>query len=162
MEEKKVTKEEAMKMAIAEAKKNALTGYQEGGPFGAVLVKDDKIVSMGHNQVIGNKDATAHAEINAIRLACQKLETHDLTGCVLYTSAEPCPMCLSAIIWANIKEVYYANTKEDAADIGFRDDMIYDFIKGKKKDILQLHQMNRKEAIKVFEDFRNTEERIMY
>ena len=87
--------------------------------FGAVILKDGEVVASSHNTVIESKDPTAHAEVNAIRKACRVLNTHDLSGCVLYTSAEPCPMCLSAIIWANIKKVYYANTRSDADKIGF-------------------------------------------
>ncbi len=163
MEEKiKVSDEEAMKIVIEESRKNRLNEYQKGGPFGAMIVKDGQIISVAHNTVIESMDATAHAEINAIRLASKKLKTHDLSQCKLYTSAEPCPMCLSAIIWANIKEVYYANTKEDAGKIGFRDDMIYEYIKGNKKDLINLHQMNRKEAIKVFEEFEKITNKKMY
>ena len=99
-----------------------------GGPFGAVIVKDGNIVGRGSNHVLKNNDPTAHAEVMAIRDACQNLNTYDLSGCELYTSCYPCPMCLSAIIWANIKTVYYGNTKEDAAAIGFRDDFIYNYL----------------------------------
>lgn len=138
-----------------------------GGPFGACIVKDGEIIGKGINRVIKNNDPTAHAEIVAIRNACKKLETHDLSGCELYTSCYPCPMCLSAIIWANIKKVYYANTKEDAADIGFRDDYIYDYI-GKLSDgeenkrILNLKSMNREEALEVFKQYKEDKDRITY
>lgn len=100
----------------------------EGGPFGAIIVKDGEVISEGWNRVIGTCDPTAHAEIVAIRRACEKLGTFHLEGAVLYTSCEPCPMCLSAIYWAHIKHVYYANTRADAAHIGFDDQMIYDEI----------------------------------
>lgn len=153
---------EFIKMAIKESLKNRETNYKDGGPFGALIVKDEKIISIAHNTVIKSKDPTAHAEINAIRLAAKKLGTHDLKGCVLYVNAEPCPMCLSAIIWANIKKVYYANTKEDVANIGFRDDMIYDFIKKDKKGIIELVQIDREEAIKVFDEFKDFKGKIMY
>jgi len=105
----------------------SLEGAKEGhgGPFGAVIVKDGKIVGEGYNQVITTNDPTAHAEIIAIRQACKNLNTFDLSGAVIFTSCEPCPMCLSAIYWANIDKIYFANTKEDAAKIGFRDDFIY-------------------------------------
>ena len=99
----------------------------DGGPFGACIVKDDKIIGEGRNTVLKDHDPTAHAEVNAIRNACKKLGTHDLSGAVVYTSCYPCPMCMAALIWANIKTVYYGNTKEDANDIGFRDDFIYNF-----------------------------------
>jgi tRNA(Arg) A34 adenosine deaminase TadA len=135
-----------------------------GGPFGACIVKDDKIIGKGINRVIKNNDPTAHAEIVAIREACKTINSYDLTGCELYTSCYPCPMCLSAIIWSNIKKVYYANTKEDAEKIGFRDDYIYDFIKSNMKDksILELNEMNGEEAIKVFERYMDNNDKIEY
>lgn len=108
------------------ARINLETG--DGGPFGAVVVRDGAIVGRGRNHVIEQHDPTAHGEVSAIRDACANLGTHDLTGCVLYTSCYPCPMCLSACVWANIRTVYYGNTKEDAAAIGFRDDAIYSLI----------------------------------
>ena len=96
-----------------------------GGPFGAVIVKDGEIVAGSSNSVTSDNDPTAHAEVNTIRQACRKLGTFDLSDCVLYTSCEPCPMCLGAIYWARIKRVYYGNTKKDAAEIDFADDFIY-------------------------------------
>lgn len=154
--------EEIMKIVVEESKANKSNNYQNGGPFGAAIVKDGEVIASAHNTVIESIDATAHAEVNAIRLASKKLNTHDLSGCVLYTSAEPCPMCLSAIIWANIKDVYYANTKKDAANIGFRDDMIYEYLKGNKKDVINLHHIPSEEASKVFENFMNIAEKKMY
>ena len=138
-----------------------------GGPFGACVVKDGEIIGKGINRVIKNNDPTAHAEIVAIRNACKNIKTHDLSGCELYTSCYPCPMCLSAIIWANIKTVYYANTKEDAAFIGFRDEFIYTYIEKLSSDIqdkkvLNLKSMNRKDAIKVFERYEEEKDKIMY
>lgn len=135
-----------------------------GGPFGACIVKDGKIIGKGINRVIKNNDPTAHAEIVAIREACKNINSYDLSGCELYTSCYPCPMCLSAIIWSNIKKVYYANTKEDAANIGFRDDYIYDFIKSNmsNKDVLNLKELNREEAIKVFERYMDNNDKIEY
>ena len=149
------------------AKKAAQNGMNknEGGPFGAVITNEKgEIVSVGNNKVLKENDPTAHAEIVAIRIACKKLNTYDLSKYVLYTSCEPCPMCLSAIIWSNIKKVYYANTKEDAEEIGFRDDYIYDFIKSNMKDksILELNEMNRDEAIKVFERYMDSNDKIEY
>lgn len=137
------------------AKENARKGMQEeGGPFGAVIVdKEGNIISNGNNRVLKEKDPTQHAEIVAIREACKKLNTYDLSGYELYTSCEPCPMCLSAIIWANIKNVYYGCTKEDAGKIGFRDDMIYDFLKGKNKNLIELKQIDREECIKEMEEY---------
>lgn len=128
----------------------------EGGPFGAVIVdKKDNIIATGNNQVLKNNDPTAHAEVIAIRNACKKLNTYDLSDYILYTSCEPCPMCLSAIIWSNIKEIYYACTREDAANIGFRDDLIYEYLKGNNKDLINLKQIDRDECIDVFEKYKN-------
>lgn len=154
-----------MQIADELAKQNILTNH--GGPFGAIVVKDNVIVGVGNNQVIRNNDSTAHAEIMAIRNAEQTLNTFDLTGCELYTSCYPCPMCLSAIIWANIKTVYYGNTKEDASNIGFRDDFIYKYLNnlnnGKEDEILKLVSMDRKETIKAFDDFKSkTENKTIY
>lgn len=154
--------EEIMKIVVEESRANKSNNYQNGGPFGAAVIKDGEVIASAHNTVIESIDATAHAEVNAIRLASKKLNTHDLSGCVLYTSAEPCPMCLSAIIWANIKDVYYANTKKDAADIGFRDDMIYEYLKGNEKNVITLHHVPCEEATKVFENFKNIAEKKMY
>ena len=139
------------------AKQNAERGIKEkeGGPFGAVIVdKDEKIIANGNNQVLKQNDPTAHAEMVAIRNACKKLEKYDLSGYTLYTSCEPCPMCLSAIIWSNIKEVYYGCTKKDAGEIGFRDDAIYDYLKGENNDLINLEEMDREECIKTFEEYK--------
>ena len=139
------------------AKESAFEGMtsNDGGPFGAVITdKNDNIISIGHNQVLKNNDPTAHAEIVAIRDACQKLQTYDLTDYVLYTSCEPCPMCLSAIIWSNIKQVIYGCTKEDAGEIGFRDDIIYSYLKGENKDLISLKQLDRDECIKLFDQYK--------
>lgn len=157
-----MAKEKFMLIAISEADNNLQTN--EGGPFGAVVVKDDKIVGKGHNRVLINHDPTCHAEIEAIRDACKNLNTHDLTGCTLYTSCYPCPMCLSAIIWANIKKVYYGNTAKDAADIGFRDDFIYKFIEGKCSDVsvLNLVPQDRDITIKTFEAFAQKQDKTIY
>ena len=138
-----------------------------GGPFGAVIVKDGKIIGKGSNHVLSNNDPTAHAEIMAIREACKNLGTYDLSGCELYTSCYPCPMCLSAIIWSNIKKVYYGNTKDDAQNIGFRDDYIYEFI-GKLTDdkqdnsVLNLESMDREETIKTFNDYLDKKDKKIY
>ena len=112
-----------MKIAKELSEDNLKTNV--GGPFGACIVKDGDIIGKGSNHVLSNNDPTAHAEVMAIRDACKNIDSYDLSDCELYTSCYPCPMCLSAIIWANIKKVYYGNTKEDAANIGFRDDYIY-------------------------------------
>ncbi|MDU6336394.1 MAG: nucleoside deaminase [Clostridium sporogenes] len=125
----------------------------EGGPFGSAIVKDGKVIAVAHNTVIGDNDPTAHGEVNAIRQACKKLNTFDLSGCELYTTSEPCPMCMSAIIWANISKVYYGCTVEDARDIGFRDEHILKFLKEgcKYKNILDLGAVDKKSSLKAFE-----------
>ena len=128
----------------------------EGGPFGAVITdKEGNIIATGNNQVLKNNDPTAHAEVTAIRNACKVLNTYDLSDYILYTSCEPCPMCLSAIIWSNIKEIYYACTREDAANIGFRDDLIYEYLKGNNSDLISLKQIDRDECIDIFEKYQN-------
>ena len=127
----------------------------EGGPFGAVITdKNGNIIAQGNNMVLANNDPTAHAEVTVIREACKKLGTYDLSGCILYTSCEPCPMCLSAIIWANIKTVYYGCTREDAGNIGFRDDAIYEYLEGKNKDLIDLKQLDRDDCIALFEEYK--------
>jgi guanine deaminase len=113
-----------MRMAIDLATNNVLTGV--GGPFGALIVKDGELVATGVNLVTGTNDPTAHAEVTAIRRACQELETYDLTGCEIYSSCEPCPMCLTAILWARCDALYFACTAEDAAAAGFDDSHFYD------------------------------------
>ena len=139
------------------AKENAEKGIEnkEEGPFGAVITdKDGNIIANGNNKVLKNNDPTAHAEVVAIREACKKLKTYDLSNYILYTSCEPCPMCLSAIIWANIKEVYYGCIKEDAGKIDFRDDITYDYLKGNNKDLIHLTHLDRDECIKTFEKYK--------
>lgn len=128
---------------------------EEGGPFGAIVIdKNGKIIAKGNNKVLTTNDPTAHAEIVAIREACKVLNTYDLSDYILYTSCEPCPMCLSAIIWSNIKNVYYGCTKEDAGRIGFRDDIIYDYLENKNIKLLEMEQIDREECIKVFEEYK--------
>ena len=134
----------------------------DGGPFGVCIVKDGKVIGRGRNMVLKNNDPTAHAEVNAIRDACSNIGSYDLFDCVLYTSCYPCPMCLSATIWANISKVYYGNTKEDAAGIGFRDDYIYDYIKGSGEEALDLEMMDHDETIKAFKAFSGDEGRTIY
>ncbi len=153
-----------MKIAKELSENNLKTNV--GGPFGACIVKDGKIIGRGSNHVLSNNDPTAHAEIMAIRDACKNIESYDLSNCELYTSCYPCTMCLSAIIWANIKKVYYGNTKEDAAKIGFRDDAIYDFIKkvndSNDNNLLELECMDREETIEVFNEFMNKSDKTIY
>ena len=135
-----------------------------GGPFGACIVRNGEIVGKGDNSVLRKNDPTAHAEIEAIRDACNNLNSYDLNDCELYTSCYPCPMCLSAIIWSNIKKVYYGNTKEDAEKIGFRDNFIYDFIKNSNNDksVLDLECMDREETIKVFNEYLEKQDKTIY
>jgi len=141
--------EKFMRMAI-ELSENSVTQGQ-GGPFGAVIVKDGELVAGSANMVVPNNDPTAHAEVSAIRLACQKLGTFDLSGCEIYTSCEPCPMCLGAIYWARLDKIYYANTKIDAADIGFDDKFIYDELElAMTERKLPIIQMMRNEALNAF------------
>ena len=154
-----------MKIAKELAKENLVTNA--GGPFGACIVKDGKIIGRGSNHVLAHNDPTAHAEVMAIRDACQNIGSYDLSGCEVYSSCYPCPMCLSAIIWANIKTVYYGNTKEDAAKIGFRDDFIYDYLEtlsGEKPDeqVLKMISMDREETIEEFDLFAKKEDKIIY
>lgn len=154
-----------MSVANEMAKQNLTTN--NGGPFGAVVVKNGSIVGVGNNRVIGNNDPTAHAEVMAIRDACKNLNTYDLSGCIMVTSCYPCPMCLSAIIWSNIKQVYYGNDQKDADNIGFRDDMIYEYLEQLQSGnlinpLLNMEQLNREETIKVFEEFKNKSDKIIY
>ena len=155
---------EYMKIAKDLSDNNLITN--NGGPFGACIVKNGKIIGKGSNQVLLNNDPTAHAEIMAIRDACNNIESYDLSDCEIYTSCYPCPMCLSAIIWSNIKTVYYGNTKEDAAKIGFRDEFIYDFIKNidnvSNMSILNLKNMDRNETIKTFNKFMEKKDKKIY
>lgn len=139
------------------AMQKAINGIKnkEGGPFGAVIIsKNGDVIAIGNNNVIKKNDPTAHAEIETIRKACEKLGTYDLSDYILYTTCEPCPMCLSAIIWSNIKEVYYGCEKKDAARIGFRDDIIYKYLNGEKKDLIILKQIDREDCIKIFEEYK--------
>ena len=123
-----------------------------GGPFGSVIVKDEKIISEGMNRVTVDNDPTSHGEIVAIRNACKKLNTFNLLNCSLYSSCEPCPMCMSAIYWSRIGKVYYANTRDDAKKINFDDSLIYSEISKKNEDRkIPIKQMMRSEALKAFE-----------
>lgn len=154
-------------MRVAKELANDNLKTNAGGPFGACIVKNGNIIGKGSNNVLKTNDPTAHAEVTAIREACKNINSYNLSGCELYTSCYPCPMCLSAIIWSNIKTVYYGNTKKDAAEIGFRDDYIYDFIEnlnnGNQNDeILKLNQIDRDETIEEFEKFKNKEDKIIY
>lgn len=141
-----------------QAVKEAFSGveYNHGGPFGAVIVKDGKIISKDHNRVIGKNDPTAHAEMNAIKKASKKLGTFDLSGCEIYTTCMPCPMCLGAIKWANIKIVYYGASSKDADKIGFRDEEFYE------KETLELKNIDREECLKPFKAWSEKEDKTLY
>ena len=146
-------KNEYMQMAIDEA----LCGikHKHGGPFGCVIVKDGKVIAKGHNHVLKNNDPTCHGEVDAIRKAGKKLNTFDLGGCDLYTTGEPCPMCLCACLWANIEKVYYGCTIKDNEKIGFRDDK-FDKLLGERKNIKDyLVCIDRDECLKLFEEYSN-------
>lgn len=138
-----------MKLAIQLSEKNVLENV--GGPFGAVVVKDGKVIGKSANRVMATNDPTAHAEVSAIRIACKKMKTYDLSGCTVYTSCEPCPMCLSAAYWAKIDRIYYANTQQDAQHIGFSDQLIYEELsKPMHERAIPVHQLMRDEAQTAF------------
>ncbi len=155
-----MNKEDFMRKAIELSIENIKNG---GGPFGAVIVKNGEIIATGVNRVTDSCDPTAHAEISAIRAASKKLNTFNLSNCEIYTSCEPCPMCLGAIYWAHLDKMYYANTKTDAKDIGFDDSFIYDELDLKPEDrILKSETLLRTEALKAFEDWSNNSEKTEY
>ena len=134
-----------------------------GGPFGSVIVKDEKIISEGMNRVAVDNDPTSHGEIVAIRNACKKLNTFNLSNCSLYSSCEPCPMCMSAIYWSRIGKVYYANTRDDAKKINFDDSLIYSEIPKKNEDKkISMKQMMRNEALKAFDLWDKKTDKIEY
>ena len=150
-----------MKEAIKLSVDNVVNGT--GGPFGAVVVKDGKIVGRGYNQVTTINDPTAHAEVMAIRDACKNLDSFQLDGCEIYTSCEPCPMCLGAIYWARPSKVYYGNTKGDAADIGFDDDFIYKELELDYADRkMPFEQMMRDEAMAAFNKWTENTDKVEY
>ncbi|MBN2892368.1 MAG: nucleoside deaminase [Bacteroidales bacterium] len=156
MNDKEIYMQKAIDLSL-ESVKNG------GGPFGAVIVKDGDVIAASSNSVTSDNDPTAHAEVNAIRLATQKLGTFDLTGCEIYSSCEPCPMCLGAIYWAHIDKLYFANTKADAKKIGFDDSFIYEEIATPYElRKVKTSQMMRESAIKAFESWQNKEDKIEY
>jgi tRNA(Arg) A34 adenosine deaminase TadA len=149
-----------MRRAIELSVENIKNG---GGPFGAVIVKDGEIISEGTNRVTVDNDPTAHAEVSAIRQAAKKLNTFDLSGCEIYTSCEPCPMCLGAIYWAHLDEIYFGNTKTDAKNIGFDDSFIYDELELNPADRkVAMKPLLHNEAILAFEDWKNKEDKVKY
>ena len=149
-----------MKRAIELSIKSVNSGT---GPFGAVIVKDNQIISEGFNTVTLTNDPTSHAEIAAIRIACKILKNFSLEGCDLYTTCEPCPMCLSAIYWARLNKIYYANTRSDAQKIDFSDAMIYEELNKTIEDRkIPMHQMMRDDALKAFDMWDKKEDKIKY
>ncbi|HAE41355.1 MAG TPA: nucleoside deaminase [Clostridiales bacterium] len=150
-----------MKIAVKEALKGIKN--KDGGPFGAVVVKDGEVVAVGHNKVIATNDPTNHAEIVAIRKATRKLGRFDLSDCELYTTCEPCPMCYSALHWAKIPVMYYGATRQDAEKVGFDDKYLYDVLKGLKKDEkLKSKQMERDECLVPFEIYDKDQNKTLY
>lgn len=148
-----------MEFGIEEARKTM--NQNIGGPFGAVITdKNNKIIAVSSNTVLKDHDPTAHAEINAIRKAGNILKTHDLTGCKIYATGYPCPMCISAIIWSNISEVYYGTTLKDAEEIGFRDDFIYEYIKGNNKNLIKMTNIEHDKCLKLFEEYKEKNKQI--
>jgi guanine deaminase len=150
-----------VQLALEEAYKGMRAG--DGGPFGAVVVKDGIVVASGHNEVLKHNDPTNHAEMVAIRKAAKKLGRFDLSDCELYITSEPCPMCFSAIHWAKMRKIYFACTRGDAADIGFDDKFIYDVLQGKtkKKQVISV-QVGREECLPAFLEWKKKSNKTMY
>ncbi len=154
------TNEQFMRRAIELSEENIKSG---GGPFAAVIVKDGKIIAEGTNRVTAENDPTAHAEVNAIRIAARKLKTFKLDGCTIYTSCEPCPMCLGASYWAHIDKIYYGNSRDDAREIGFDDEFIYREIPlPREKRSIPLEELLSDEAHKCFEQWLKKDDKIAY
>ncbi|MDA3947302.1 MAG: nucleoside deaminase [Helicobacteraceae bacterium] len=148
-----------MKIAYDEATAGMLAN--DGGPFGAVIVQDDKVIATAHNEVLRTNDPTAHAEIIAIRRASEQLENFDLSECILYCTCKPCPMCLGAIFWAHIGTVYYGATEQDAARGGFDDHRFYEMLRGRNSDVI-LKQIDYKVNAKLFDQWLEKEDRQIY
>lgn len=157
-----MTKEEQFMQEAIELSKQGMMN-NEGGPFGCVIVKNDVIVGRGNNKVTSSNDPTAHAEVEAIRDACRNLGTHQLEDCEIYTSCEPCPMCLGAIYWARPSKIYFANTRHDAAEIGFDDSMIYDEMKAEIADRkIPVINLGREMARNVFDEWAKKNDKTAY
>ena len=155
-----MTKEELMRKAIELSIESVRNG---GGPFGAIIARKGEIIAEGSNGVTIYNDPTAHAEVTAIRKACEKLGTFDLTGCEIYTSCEPCPMCLGAIYWSHLDKIYYANHRKDAADIGFDDDFIYQEIEVKPQYRKKPSEiLMREEGLEAFRIWNKKTDKIEY
>lgn len=155
-----MTDKELMREAIRLSEENVING---GGPFGAVIARDGEVIATGVNRVTAAHDPTAHAEVNAIREACRKLNTYDLSGCVIYSSCEPCPMCLGAIYWAHLDKLFFGNNKTDAKKIGFDDSFIYDELElPRDRRRLPSRVMLSDEAIRAFEMWMQKSDKIEY
>ena len=150
-----------MHEAIRLSREKSLQG--EGGPFGAVIVRDDKIIARGWNQVLKKNDPTCHAEMVAIRKACRKLNDYNLAGCSIYVNCEPCPMCLSALYWAGVDKIYFAASRKDAAELGFVDDFLYQELRRQPEARkMPMEQAMRPEALKVFKQWEALDNKIIY
>lgn len=147
-----------MKLAIEDARKGITLHH--GGPFGSVIVKNDEVIAVNHNRVLKDNDPSSHGEISTIREACEKLGTYDLTGCELYTTGEPCPMCLCACLWANISKIYYGCTIKDNEYIGFRDKKFDTLLGGRDSLKDYLEQIDRDECFKLFEEYKNMDKEL--
>ena len=147
-----------MKMAIEEARKGIDEGH--GGPFGCVIVKDGKVLAKAHNEVVLNQDPTCHGEVNAIRMACKKIKSFDLTGCVLYTTGYPCTMCFGAILWANIQKVYYGCNPTDIENIGLRDKEFQENLI--VNEVKMCEELDRKECLKLYKKYNDMENKVIY
>lgn len=157
----KATDEKFMGMAIREAEKGVRQNH--GGPFGAVIVRDGLIISRAHNQVLKNNDPTAHAEVLAIRKAAHKLQNFDLSGCEIYTTCEPCPMCFAALFWARITAIYYGCTRHDAAEIGFDDNLIYEVLNGESRQKqTRIRPLHREACRPLFKQWQDKYDKQMY
>lgn len=149
-----------MQLAIKEARTGITNGH--GGPFGAVIVKDGMVIGKGHNEVIKNNDPTCHGEMMAIHNACKKINSFDLSGTEIYTTGQPCPMCLAAILWANISKVYYGCNITDTEKIGFRDSAFFEFQKSETAKAKFMQEIERDECLKLYNEYQNIEGKINY
>lgn len=147
-------------IAIDEARRGMQNNH--GGPFGAVIVKDGEIIATAHNEVLSSKDPTAHAEILAIRRASQKLKQFDLSDCEIYTTSQPCPMCLAAICWARIKRIHYGTTTEEVANVGFDDSNIYRILKGEQSSGIEFMTIEREACQELLKEWENKQDKQMY
>lgn len=150
-----------MKLAIKEAEEGIKKGH--GGPFGAVVVKNGEVIGKGHNQVVVNNDPTCYAEVDAIRQACANIKSFNLKGCDIYTTGEPCPMCLSAVLWANIEHIYYGCTISENEMIGFRDEDFYEYLSISTNEMKnRISQIDHEECLKLFKKYMKIKDKVNY